>query len=850
MLTRIVCALLCAPLLANGQFSEYFDAPSVKELPAWKGTDSAWNLSNGVLQSASTRANTAFYLSRPVTLPAAAQWEWWMKLDFNTSSTNYTDVYLAGDAADLTAASGIFVRIGNTADEVSLYRKSPNAAPVKLIDGRDGTTNLSSSTLNIRVTYANGEWQLFTKLGDGGYTREGKAADTVTLADSYFGLLVRQSTTTFWSKHYFDNVICGVFQRDITAPTLVQLEVRDAQHIFVLFSESIDSVGINNFFASNGAGNPPRVERDKEVPAAYHLYYEIPFMSGQPFNFHIKGVMDEAGNQMTDVDSSLVYYLPQRYDVVIHEIFADPSPVIGLPAYEFLELHNRSAFPVNVGGWTVQTGSGNAKLPSFWLKPDSCVILCAAAAQPYYMPHGMVLSPANFPTLTNEADRVVLFNADGAVIHSVEYSSAWYGNSLKQNGGWSLEMIDLDAACIGAANWKASVATMGGSPGKANSVVGQATQEGPVLTHLTTIDSSHVRLHFSMPLNSVNGNNFLLAPGNLPTTVMLEPPMFQQVTLQLPFPMVAGQLYSIRSAEVMSCNEVTASTPEINFGLPGTPAFGDLLISETLFNPPATASDFVEIYNRSNKVIDLSGLYLANRKSDGALDNITRLTLSGRQLLPANYSAFTEQRDALCRHYACKAFASLLETPPLPSFPNAEGSVVLLDAQGNVIDEVRYSEKQHFALIKNPKGISLERTTFADMAIWHSASSSAGYATPGYVNSQLENTPALKGTLTAYPEVFSPDNDGRDDLAFIGYNFTSPGKVANITIFDAGGRPVKALARNQLLGNTGKLSWDGLSDSRQPLRPGIYIVYAEVFDLGGKVDKWKLPLVLAGNMGR
>ena len=41
------------------------------------------------------------------------------------------------------------------------------------------------------------------------------------------------------------------------------------------------------------------------------------------------------------------------YSVVIDEIMADPSPVVGLPNTEFIELKNVSAQAFNLNGWHI-----------------------------------------------------------------------------------------------------------------------------------------------------------------------------------------------------------------------------------------------------------------------------------------------------------------------------------------------------------------------------------------------------------------------------------------------------------------------------------------------------------------
>ena len=93
------------------------------------------------------------------------------------------------------------------------------------------------------------------------------------------------------------------------------------------------------------------------------------------------------------------------------------------------------------------------------------------------------------------------------------------------------------------------------------------------------------------------------------------------------------------------------------------------------------------------------------------------------------------------------------------------------------------------------KGVALERIDPEDhhknANNWHSAASTAGYGTPGYKNSQFKQSHGITATIEVVPKVFSPDNDGFDDIATIQYKTDEPGYVANITIFDAAGRPGK-----------------------------------------------------------
>ena len=203
---------------------------------------------------------------------------------------------------------------------------------------------------------------------------------------------------------------------------------------------------------------------------------------------------------------------------------------------------------------------------------------------------------------------------------------------------------------------------------------------------------------------------------------------------------------------------------------------------------------------------------------------------------------------AVLNEYITENTAAFIQLESMPSFSDDEGKVVLLNEQGKIADEVDYTEKWHFKLISNPEGVSLERIDFNAPSNtgenWHSAAASVNYGTPGYKNSQYRLTDEQQGQVNTIPEIFSPDNDGFDDFLTIQYSFPEPGYVANITIFDVRGIPVRYLQRNALSGIQGMYRWDGLGEKYQMLPVGMYIVFTEIFNLEGNGNRFKNVVVL------
>jgi flagellar hook assembly protein FlgD len=96
--------------------------------------------------------------------------------------------------------------------------------------------------------------------------------------------------------------------------------------------------------------------------------------------------------------------------------------------------------------------------------------------------------------------------------------------------------------------------------------------------------------------------------------------------------------------------------------------------------------------------------------------------------------------------------------------------------------------------------------------------------------------------------LFSPDNDGYNDVLNISYKLDEPGKAANVYIYDSKGRLIRHLIRNEQLAQDGTLSWNGINDDNEKAPIGIYVVYVELFNLSGKVNKYKLSCTLAGKL--
>ncbi len=854
--------LLFAVRFGYAQISENFNNGNFINNPTWIGDTSRFIVNSSFqLQSNNTVANSSFYLSTANALATNTQWEFWIRIAFNPSSANYVDAYLTASASNLSlnSTSGYFVRIGNTEKQISLFRKDVTGGVTKIIDGVNGILNHSNNIIKIKVIRnASNQWTLFRDLTGTGnsYISEGKIIDATYNTSAYFGFFIKQSTASFFQRHFFDDIEVKNFIADVTPPEVQSATAISPTAVDVLFNKPLDNASsqeASNYFASSGLGMPVSAILDAVNSSLVHLTFSTAITSGIAYTLVVNGVKDLAENAIVNGTSTFSFYTPQQYDVLIDELFPHPNPQVGLPLLKFLELKNISAFPINLQGWKLIDGTSTSTLPSYNLLPDSFVIVCATNSAGSYTSFGPTLGVANFPSMNIGGATIILKSKNDKTIHAVQYDLSSYKNELKKGGGWSLEMIDTKNPCTGFDNWKASIDASGGTPGRKNSVDGINKDETPPkLLRAFAENNNTITLVFDEPVDSMKAtsiNNYTIDKGLSVISAFVVFPFFYKVNIRVNNPIIAGTIYTVTVKNISDCaGNIIALKNSAKFGISQDADTLDLVINEILFNPLPLGKEYVELYNRSSKVIDLSKIFIANRNSSNVISNIKQLTSENVLLFPKEIIVLTADPEAVKSQYITTNPDAFLKLISMPSFPNDKGNVIISNNQGSIIDEVKYSDKWHFALIHNSKGVSLERIDYegpSAQSNFHSAATSVGYGTPGYKNSQYRLNEEVQGEITVTPEIFSPDNDGIDDFVTIDYNFPSSGFVANITIFDATGRAVRFLQKNSLSGIKGYYRWDGLDDKSKKLSQGIYIIYTEIFNKEGKKKQFKNTVVLA-----
>lgn len=845
----------------HSQVMDDFSDGDFSNNPSWNGNTAefAVNASQQLQLNNTISGSSYLSLTHGINTLQNHEWHFWVKQSFSPSSSNYGKVFLSADNSDLTAVqNGYFVLFGeaNAVDAIRLF-KLVNGIPTQLCSGVDGQIS-NSFTVGIKVVLnPSGNWELSADLSGGtNYVLQGSANDPNILSGSYFGYLCTYTSSNA-NKFYLDDVYIGNPILDLQAPILLQASVISPNQVDVLFNEALSPTSANEVanYAILPFNSFVAAQQDNVNQALVHLTTMFPLTNGNSYSIMTANLSDLVGNTSGNQAASFDYLVAdtaEKGDVIITEFFADPTPVIGLPEVEYVEIFNKTGKVFHLQNWTISDGSSNGTIGDFWLLPGSYIVLTANANFGLFT---NVAGVTSFPSLNNAGDQLILTDQTGLLLDRLTYTDEWYQDPTKQEGGYSLERINLNDPCSNYDNWSASNDPSGGSPGTINSIFSAAPDnQNPNLLSLIALSPNFLEVSFSEGMDSISlANTQISASPNLSVqetfiqVVNDNPNGPPQFIIQFNENFLPSTTYQIQLGPVSDCwqNDTTFIG---QFTLPEQAQAGDIVINEILANPLNGGQDFIELYNRSTKVIDLKDWQIANFYND-TISNLK--TISNHFILePNSYVAISEDTSFLLENYPASISGRMIQMD-MPSY-NIDSGTVYLFYNSEQIDRVSYSEDWQFSLIDNSDGVSLERispnASSNQTSNWHSAAESIGFATPGRVNSQYQYV-GTSESISLQKDVFSPDQDGFEDILMVNYAFSESGLLAKARIFDDFGREVKVLFSNELMGTTGFFTWDGVNTEQAKAPIGIYVLVIEVFSVDGAVIlAKKIPFTLAGKL--
>lgn len=648
--------------------------------------------------------------------------------------------------------------------------------------------------------------------------------------------------------------------KDTIPPVLLNIKVQTENSVVLKFNEKMDSISLINAIISTNPFlgiNSRLVNTDSTVLL---VSFSNQIEPNTVYDLTIKDVKD--CNQNLLQSSTLIFtrFLPdtaRQFDILINELMADPDPVVAMPNAEFIELFNRSNRIISLEGWKIQDNTSTATLPSIIILPDSFVVLSSVSNSMFFQQittHAYGIP--GFPSLGNDADQLVLYDQSGKVIHAIAYTNQWYKDNVKSQGGWSLEMVDKNNPCAGFENWQVSKNTLGATPGKRNSVASSNPDtKQPDLVNAHLLANNKLRITYSESVDTtvtLNRLNYSINGHSLPDSVVGVSPFYNEVILHYSDTFLENVKYRIVANGVKDCAQNNISPQDYaDFAVPFPPNPGDFVINEILFDPVGSGSDFVELFNVSNKAINLQSIYIANGDDSNQVSDFYPIAVNGYTLMPDDYVVITDNPENIKQQYTVNQPNKFLVSN-MPSFSNTEGVCLFINQAGLRFDQLNYTDEMHFKFLDNKDGVSLERILPSmetnKMENWTSASSSSGYGTPTYKNSQYLKEATGDDALEIFPETFSPDNDGYNDQISFTYKMPATGYVGTMRVYNSNGLLQAEVMRNQVLGTEGTVIWDGVNIDGKPSAIGIYTVYFEYYNLQGQMNKVKKAFVLAAKL--
>ena len=627
----------------------------------------------------------------------------------------------------------------------------PNALILKISDNAFGTSGMANTT-------SRPLW-LMKANNDTIYSYTYSANNSSSISDEKI-ILKRDSSQINWSNSLVTNGTPGF--KNSVAPNDYDLELSSLTFnpINPLFGSNVDIIAkIKNIGFLNASNFSLKLSNDLNFDSTSQnneVLYTQNFTSLQSsdsviITFTLNSVIltpyqiiaEVIFNQDENPDNNrkisrfnVIAPSAQFSDIVINEIMYAPTS----PQPEWVELLNRSSNPINLKKWRLFDASSSTQITAqdFILQPDSFVVITSDSSVLNYFQITSRILRVSLPALNNNGDAVVIKDSLGNIIDSLFYLPSWGGNI----GGRSLERISKDVSSTLSSNWKTSISLFKATPGRINSVTPKpfdvmVTSFKPKLGYAILGQE----IIFNSTIKNIGLNSFASSIGVLYRDANQDSiPQLNEQIKQITIPSLnLNDSISIEfntnvfdeglNRYIFKVHSSLDNDTTNNFaftsvtGVAINEVRNDLIINEIMYAPQSPEPEWIEIFNRSNKIINL-----LNYKIADAVDT-QKVILTNLELQPQEYLVIAKDSSIL-NYYS---ISSKIIIKNFPTLNNNNDKLLLLDSLNRVIDSLQY-----FSTWGGTGGKSLERInsefSSTDSSNWKS-STSKFKATPGLINS-------------------------------------------------------------------------------------------------------------------
>lgn len=853
MRNNVLLLLVLHVVSLNAQFFDSFNDGDFVANPKWLGNNTLFTVDAQNKLRLNAPAGGVAYLYTQLAYPDSFTAEFELQLEFSPSASNFTRVYFAAESANPAEGKAYFMQAGENGslDALRLYR-SENGLTTLLASGKEGAMASDPAAARVKITFEK-DGQLSCKAD---YDFNGSYEDAFTAIDptfkpssfAYFGVECT-FTSSRKDKFVFDNLGVKTLTADTQAPHALEASVRDNNHIEVVFDEPVTDISAlkpTNYLLS-GTLRPNALDFNGSNDRVL-----LTFNQGLPDEdtllLSVSGITDLVGNVGSQQILTLFYRrAPKPGELVLSEILFDPY----VNHSDFIEVFNAGNKTLFLDSLRI---SNELNGQTVWLLDKQPLLPGAFRAytpnasqlvETYRVDFNAEVFQQPLPAFNNDKGNITIKTSAGTLLDSFTYYAELHTlENGKNPEGVSLEKAHL-AAFENLSNWVSGAAvSLYASPGFANVV--SLDKTAPYVLHVEALSDTSIRIVLDDFIRFPKIQTFGVFEDSQDELVIRQLTTQKNIIeLYLASSLLPTTTYQLVINDLNDKNGNTLRDTTVLFTYGDRPKPGDLVLSEVLFYPASGVSDFLELYNATQKNLQLKGVVIAN-DDNGQSDSV-----AGHYILPAgHYVAISSDTLALKSAYPCPAEARFLENE-LPALNADVGFLQLWNNTGDLLDSFAYSEERHHVLIDkvDRKGVSLEKIVLQPFENspfnWASSSQAGAYGSPGYQNSNYFSGTASEETVSLPKKIFSPNQDGQDDLLILQYSLPKAGFIVSLDIYSSDGFKVKNLTNNELLGQTGIITWDGTNDHGKPEMVGIYIIAGTLFHPDGQVIRVKKDCVLA-----
>lgn len=474
---------------------------------------------------------------------------------------------------------------------------------------------------------------------------------------------------------------------------------------------------------------------------------------GTIYELTIDNQTDLFGNVSPALTQSLFvidYEVADSGEVFITEFMYDPADGFT----DFIELYNATDSAYNLQKWTFNDNSGNRRALTSQqrtLLPNSRIVLAPDSTLNASFPDAdlLVMGSAFANLNSTTPDDIVIRNANGTLIDSLTYDNSWGGSKI------SLERRSIAVSPAYIENWGPSPSPQLATPGDENLTAEDL--DAPEIYILTVLNNSTLQIQFSERIQNTfaeNPSNYILnGPPEISNTipaiasVIFSEPDTVTILFENELPRQdTGTTYDLTINNQQDIFGNAASTLSKSFFLIDIQDAdsGDVVINEFMYDPAVDYTEFIELYNKSTKNLNLNGWTLND--NTGTRRTITN---SPTELIQGSYVVLVPD-STLFQRYPDKHLIVLGTS--FSSLNNGADDIVIRDQYGTLIDSLTYTSDW------GGNRVSLERldpeapSSFSEN--W-ADSPSTNQATPGSPNEVIpdNNPPFITQGFTVGPNI-------------------------------------------------------------------------------------------------